>query len=502
MNACFRWFRALPLFAIIAFFSKTSNSLAETDIPAGSVSGLWTKAGSPYRVNGEITIPDGETLTMEPGVDVIFTGHYKFNVQGRLLAMGTREDSITFTAQDPDVGWHGIRFVNTPNANDTSKIVYCSIKNGRANTGNDQDRSGGAICIVSFKKVLISNCLIDSNSSEGNPDTTGGGGIALLNAPATIVNCEFEANTSVFGTAIVIWSSSNALISNNHFHDNTGHGIINIGAGSAPILVNNLIESNHSTLHGVVHFSNNSGRAVLMNNTIANNTCAGGGAIYVGDGSTPLFVNDILYGNTPAQFYFDAPSVLSLMNCLVEGGRDGFTGAAFSGTYQDCIDADPLFAGSDDFHLQDGSPCIGAGADSVKVSKKQYYASTPDFEGNPRPNPVNTHPDLGAFEDPSGEPLSDIHHAPPLPDQIQLCPNYPNPFNPTTTVGFRLPHRSLVKINVYDMLGRKIRTILDAELQAGEHSVLFDAGGLASGLYAIRLETEGHVEKRMACLVN
>ena len=70
---------------------------AQTSIPAGNVSGTWTLAGSPYQINGEITIPNASTLTIEPGVLVEFQGHYKLNVQGRLLAVATVADTITFS---------------------------------------------------------------------------------------------------------------------------------------------------------------------------------------------------------------------------------------------------------------------------------------------------------------------------------------------------------------------------------------------------------------------
>ena len=108
-------------------------------------------------------------MTIEPGVEVIFQGHYKFNVQGRLLSIGTQSDTITFIAADTVTGWHGIRFINTPNTNDTSKIVYCLFKYGKANTGDytSLDRSGGAILISGFNKVFISNCLFDSNVCSG-----------------------------------------------------------------------------------------------------------------------------------------------------------------------------------------------------------------------------------------------------------------------------------------------------------------------------------------------
>jgi hypothetical protein len=128
--------RGLCLFVMVFLsLAETQISLAQTDIAGGSVSGLWAKANSPYRINGEITVPNGETLTIEPGVEVIFQGHYKFNVQGRLLAVGTVQDTITFTAQDTKTGWHGIRFLSTPGTNDTSKIIYCRLQYGKANTG-------------------------------------------------------------------------------------------------------------------------------------------------------------------------------------------------------------------------------------------------------------------------------------------------------------------------------------------------------------------------------
>ncbi len=52
-------------------------------------------------------------------------GHYKFNVQGRLWAIGTQQDSIRFTAENTETGWYGIRFESTPITNDTSRIVIC-----------------------------------------------------------------------------------------------------------------------------------------------------------------------------------------------------------------------------------------------------------------------------------------------------------------------------------------------------------------------------------------
>jgi hypothetical protein len=400
----------IRMFALLfGFFllAKASNVSAQTDIPAGNVSGLWTKANSPYRINGEITIPNGETLTIEPGVEVVFTGHYKFYVQGRLLAIGTQQDTITFTAQDTSVGWHGIRFINTPNTNDSSKIFYCTLKYGKANIGYGSDRAGGAICLVGNEyKLRISHCLFQNNLAF-HPDNTkcGAGAIEIYNGRPIIEYCELEDNTSIWAAAIEILEHSTALICNNHLHNNYGHGTINIGTGSAPIIANNLIENNSSIEHGNIHMFWGGGKPVLINNTIVNNFCVGGGAIYEDDGSEPLFINNIIYGNEPAQVYLEAPSGLSFIHCLIEGGMSGFAGSGnFSGLYENCIDSNPLFAGSNDFHLQDASPCISAGCDSIKIGNTWYYAPASDIEGNPRPNPPGSGPDIGAFESESGSP--------------------------------------------------------------------------------------------------
>src|SRR3989304_343045 len=194
-----------------------------TDIAAGNVSGTWTKANSPYFINGEITIPNGETLTIEPGVEVVFKGHYKFNVQGRLLAVGTQQDSISFTAENTGTGWHGIRFINTPNTNDLSNIVFCSFRYGKANTGSGLDRSGGAIMINGYSNVLISDCLFEYNMTSGDISTTGGPGVCIFNGSPTVTKSTFIHNDGTLGSAgaIKVDFTSNAVISNNIISNNT-----------------------------------------------------------------------------------------------------------------------------------------------------------------------------------------------------------------------------------------------------------------------------------------
>ena len=75
----------------------------------------------------------------------------------------------------------------------------------------------------------------------------------------------------------------------------------------------------------------------------------------------------------------------------------------------------------------------------------------------------------------------------PLLDLAELLPNYPNPFNGTTTIRASIPRRSHATLEVFDRLGRRIRILADGVLEAGEHTFRFEADNLASGVYFCRL---------------
>lgn len=83
---------------------------------------------------------------------------------------------------------------------------------------------------------------------------------------------------------------------------------------------------------------------------------------------------------------------------------------------------------------------------------------------------------------------------PSLPTKVALLQNYPNPFNPGTTINYQINVQSRVRLGVFDLLGRKVATLVNNEpQQAGYYSVRFDATSLASGVYLYRLETGNKV---------
>ena len=127
---------------------------------------------------------------------------------------------------------------------------------------------------------------------------------------------------------------------------------------------------------------------------------------------------------------------------------------------------------------------LGAGMDSTAVVMNDSLDQTFVFQ-------LDTAPDSIAL-DPNGWVLKSVQRVPDLeslvlPTTVVLRQNYPNPFNATTLIRYFLWVPGRVTLKVYDLPGRELRTLVNDTELAGEHQVLFDAKGLASGVYYYRL---------------
>ena len=87
------------------------------------------------------------------------------------------------------------------------------------------------------------------------------------------------------------------------------------------------------------------------------------------------------------------------------------------------------------------------------------------------------------------------------PLDFALCPNYPNPFNPTTTIRYDVKETGIVSLKLFDLLGREVATLVYSSVPAGSYSIDWDAGHLPSGLYLCRMEAERFVETRKMVLL-
>lgn len=119
--------------------------------------------------------------------------------------------------------------------------------------------------------------------------------------------------------------------------------------------------------------------------------------------------------------------------------------------------------------------------DSIEKSGQYFYRITQmDYDGQ-----TETFDSVEFFQD--------------TPQEFSLLPNYPNPFNPITTIPFKIASESNVSIIVYDILGRRIQTLVNETVVPGTYTVQFDGSRFASGVYLVRMVADGrqHVTKMM-----
>jgi len=86
-------------------------------------------------------------------------------------------------------------------------------------------------------------------------------------------------------------------------------------------------------------------------------------------------------------------------------------------------------------------------------------------------------------------------------DSYSLSQNYPNPFNPTTTIQFSLEEKINVELSIYNILGEKIRTLFNDEMNSGQYKIVFDGSNLASGIYFYRIQAGKFLQTKKMILM-
>lgn len=337
-------------FTICIIAGLTLNSFAQTSVPGGNVSGTWTLANSPYNIQGSIQITNGSTLTIEPGVTVNFQGTYKLLVLGRLLAVGTVTDTITFTAANTANGWRSIRFDNTASANDSSEIKFCKLQYGKA-TGAYPDDSGGALYFDNFSKAVIANCRIADCVAN-----TSGGGIYCNASSPRISDNTISGNTATYGQGGGIFSNqSSSRISGNSITGNevspssvTGYGGGIYCSGGNEVIDNNIVSDNTASISGGgIYCTTNS--SVISNNIISGNSTPGsGGGICSDANATPYILGNTIYNNTANRGggihttgtspYMISNNTISNNIAQLSQGNDGQGGGVY------CLFGSPIFS--------------------------------------------------------------------------------------------------------------------------------------------------------------
>ena len=496
------------LFFAIVYCIFSITAWAQTTIPGGAVSGTWTKANSPYLIQGNVTIEGPSTLTIEPGTKIEFQGAYKFTAVGRLLAIGKADDSIKFVAKDPVTGWKGIRFNLPLESNDTSRLSYCLLRFAR-NTGDAFEELGGAFFFDHASKVVVSNSTITDcsagvgaaifcNKSEPTfisnkitrNKTSGFGTVCLSGSDPIVRKNIISYNTAKNGGAISCGSTYTLKIEGNFISNNTaseaGGGLY---IADTVTVFNNLIVNNTAGTGGGIYCSTKA--PLIMNNTVANNSSEKGGGVYFIN-TKPTLKNNILFGNTAtasgSQLYIDDDlSDPTIIHSDIQDGKAGIglgLNVTYAGIYQNNINANPSFinasAGSGtnfnglagDWQLNTGSPCINTG------DPNGTYPGS-DIAGNPRV--INGTIDMGAYE----ALTTGIKNI----SQQSLFNLYPNPTNGQFTIESEKIRGS--SIEIYNVLGEQIYSI-----QLVESKFTIDLREQPKGIYFIHLLADEKVSTK------
>ena len=408
------------LLTLVSFLIFPISLFSQTSIPAGAVSGTWNASGSPYLINGDIIVENGESLVIEPGVVIEFTEHYRFTVEGNLKALGNSDQMIRFTIGDTtgladrdshEGSWNGLVFLN---ADDTCIVDYCIIE--YCNTWEDLSPYFERSPITGFYSTLIiSNSIIRNTYSMLGPIkidygdfqilnnlieyntgyNTSGGIYTNTNGPKIIEGNTIVNNKGKYGGAIYLGAAGlKVIVRNNFISQNSallnGGGIASHSDASAQI-TQNIIVNNRSSYGGGIHFQNSG--MILLNNTICNNYASGeGGGLFFTDATLMNGQNNIIWSNkrntTNNNVYASSNSFPSFIYNLIEDGESSFSGSIANIASSNMTTGNPVFVNPtagpginfastpEDWKLTSESPCLNIGSTEEfgeKIPEKDFF---------------------------------------------------------------------------------------------------------------------------------
>lgn len=506
-----------------------------TYVDSGRVSGVWTTSGSPFVVLGDIRISPEESLEIQAGVQVTFTGPFHIIAEGTIRAAGTVNDSVVFTTDSlaNQDGWGGIRILRPAGL---CVFEYCRFEGGRALGQLDFGLGGAVLCDraeVRFFGCTVHLCqatsgsaifarnscdlTIDSCIFRQNGVNLGSGGAVCVRSGSrlTMSSTRFLCNTALYGGAVTVdastllatgceFSKNNAAIwggaifgtsANINFTDCEFYGNSSTAGGAMDCRVDVRLTMNRCILGqntSIRQGAEGPGGALLLQNgeqwiyncTLVENRASQGGAIY--GGNNMHIRNCIIAFNTSGRGIFFPYSGADVRYCCLTGNVGGDWGG-WTPPYQfgQRIRLNPNGDSCDVYSNIYLDPLFD---DSSAVDFGLLSASPCIDAGDPAlpRDPDGTISDIGA------RTFNQIALAVPewtaLPQGTVLHPAYPNPFNPFATLSYDLAQEGFVTLRIFDLLGRETAELVRARLQPGRHAVQWNAESASSGYYFAVLE--------------
>ena len=320
--------------------------------------------------------------------------------------------------------------------------------------------------------VLTNTKIINNHPATFDPDFRFGTAVEMGGHP----------NIENYYTAKII----NCEISGNH---HIGINSSGLGGTAAISMVDNITVD-------VINCS-------IGDNTLSNDT---GCSISLKDNSVLNLYNTILYDNEGYSLSLFEGANVNIFNSLIEGGNGNinyYNPQAIVNWHNGNLDENPHWIGENDdypfYSLEATSPCINSG-----ILDLPEGIELPEFDlaGNPRIHGETI--DMGCYEFQeefqSNEPDGIV-----LPRKTRIF-NYPNPFNPTTTIKLNLAETGNINLSIYNIKGQKVKTLLDAYSCEGNFEIIWRGVDdnkrlVASGQYLIKLKVNGKEKAVRKCIL-
>ncbi|MBD3220723.1 S8 family serine peptidase [bacterium] len=319
-------------------------------------------------------------------------------------------------------------------------------------SGNTAKSSGGGVYAAGAGLLDLTDVAIAGNGPGTGATFMSGGGVYVTGPTVVMSGVSIQDNTAQAG------------------------GGMQLDQSPAIDLSATLLTGNESLIFGgTIYLTSNAG-ATMTNLTIADNASTGGGA-GINSSGTPLDVaNTIVAFNTGGTTIANGINITGASAILACNDVFGNDGADYGGVDDPTgtdgnISVDPLFCdvAEGDYRVAEDGPCA------------------PDQSGGCGL--------IGALEAACGTstPVED----PQVPAAFAVEPNFPNPFNPVTTIRFAIPTAARTTVTVFDVRGRVVKTLVDAELPAATHAIQWrgqdDRGRAASaGIYFYKVTSGEH----------
>jgi parallel beta-helix repeat protein len=283
----------------------------------GDQSGVWSAENNPYNVIGDITVPDNESLEIQPGVIVEVQGIYQITVIGDIQVNGSVTDSIRFYGNEGLI-WEGIRLENETLENN---FGYCLIKNAETAINsinspinisnchfNENEKAIDIFGIGNPAEININTCFIENCQQNGV--------FIVENSNVTINSCNIT-QCALDGQprgAIQLSSQggvNDPVITDNWIHHNVWQGISAwdvTGAGNIyPLIDDNIIEYNLTGIY--LYYANGEIRNNQINNNfVSGNPNSGAGVMISGSTSCPVLTCNTITGNFTGFYITDGAS--------------------------------------------------------------------------------------------------------------------------------------------------------------------------------------------------